>query len=167
MIYDCFTFFNELDLLEIRLNILNDYVDKFVLVEATRTQNNKEKKLYYEENKERFAKFKDKVIHGELVKLDSIKESRDFKFYAQIFLVFIIRCFTCLIPNKKLRHELNDRAKNIKFNKRMKNITQLLAQQKQYLQLQFCNKDVKSKIKILHVVRMILSVVSPNLPKII
>ena len=29
MIYDCFTFFNELDLLEIRFNILNDYVDKF------------------------------------------------------------------------------------------------------------------------------------------
>ena len=33
MIYDCFTFFNELDLLEIRLNVLRDAVDKFVLVE--------------------------------------------------------------------------------------------------------------------------------------
>jgi len=30
-IYDCFTFFNELDLLEIRLNILNEYVHKFIL----------------------------------------------------------------------------------------------------------------------------------------
>ena len=29
MIYDCFSFFNELDLLEIRLNILKDVVDKF------------------------------------------------------------------------------------------------------------------------------------------
>ena len=44
MIYDCFTFFNELDLLEIRLNVLNQYVDKFVIVEATRTQNNKLKR---------------------------------------------------------------------------------------------------------------------------
>ena len=33
MIYDCFSFFNELDILEIRLNTLNEVVDKFVLVE--------------------------------------------------------------------------------------------------------------------------------------
>ena len=33
MIYDCFTFFNELDLLEIRLNTLNDVVDRFVIAE--------------------------------------------------------------------------------------------------------------------------------------
>ena len=36
MIYDCFSFFNELDLLEIRLNVLKDVVDKFVLVEAVK-----------------------------------------------------------------------------------------------------------------------------------
>ena len=63
MIYDCFTFFNELDLLEIRLNILNDVVDKFVLVEATKTFTNNDKPLFYNENKERFSKFKDKIIH--------------------------------------------------------------------------------------------------------
>ena len=37
MIYDCFTFYNELDLLEIRLNVLNDVVDRFVLVEMNKT----------------------------------------------------------------------------------------------------------------------------------
>ena len=37
-IYDCFTFFNEMDLLEIRLNELDPVVDRFVLVEATVTQ---------------------------------------------------------------------------------------------------------------------------------
>lgn len=37
MTYDCFKFFNELDLLEIRLNTLNDVVDRFVIAEATRT----------------------------------------------------------------------------------------------------------------------------------
>ncbi|MGP8217139.1 MAG: hypothetical protein ACLQQ4_16335 [Bacteroidia bacterium] len=63
MIYDCFTFFNELDILEIRLNILNDVVDKFVLVEATRTHQGKEKPLFFTENKERYRKFLDKIIH--------------------------------------------------------------------------------------------------------
>ena len=63
MIYDCFTFFNELDLLEIRLNTLNDYVDYFVLVEATKTFTGKDKPLYYNENKERFKQFENKIIH--------------------------------------------------------------------------------------------------------
>ena len=63
MVYDCFIFFNELDLLEARLNILNDVVDKFVLVEATKTFTNKDKSLYYKENQSRFEKFNDKIIH--------------------------------------------------------------------------------------------------------
>lgn len=63
MIYDCFTFFNELDLLEIRLNILNEVVDRFVLVEATRTHRGAEKPLHFNENKNRFAPFLDKIIH--------------------------------------------------------------------------------------------------------
>jgi beta-1,4-mannosyl-glycoprotein beta-1,4-N-acetylglucosaminyltransferase len=63
MIYDCFTFFNELDLLEIRLNILDKTVDKFVLVEATKTHQGKEKPLYFNENKKRFEKFLPKIIH--------------------------------------------------------------------------------------------------------
>ena len=63
MIYDCFTFFNELDLLEIRLNILNDTVDKFVLVEATRTHQGKSKPLYFSENRDRFRFFQHKIIH--------------------------------------------------------------------------------------------------------
>lgn len=62
-IYDCFTFFNELDLLEIRLNELHDVVDYFVLVEATFTFQNKPKPLYYEENKQRFSTFSSKIIH--------------------------------------------------------------------------------------------------------
>lgn len=63
MIYDCFTFFNELELLDIRLNTLHEKVDKFVLVEATKTHQGKPKSLYYEENKRLFHKFKDKIIH--------------------------------------------------------------------------------------------------------
>lgn len=62
-IYDCFTFFNELDILEIRLNELDPIVDKFVLVEATKTHTNLDKPLYFKDNKERFSKFLDKIIH--------------------------------------------------------------------------------------------------------
>ncbi len=63
MIYDCFPFFNELDLLEIRLAELYDTVDKFVLVEATKTFQKQPKNLIYKENQERFSPFKDKIIH--------------------------------------------------------------------------------------------------------
>ena len=66
MVYDCFIFFNELDLLEIRLNELKDVVDKFVIVESTETFSKKKKKLYYDENKDkdRFSKFLILCTHG-------------------------------------------------------------------------------------------------------
>ena len=63
MIYDCFPFFNELELLELRRHELADVVDKFVLVEATRTHTNQEKPLYFQENRARFAAFNDKIVH--------------------------------------------------------------------------------------------------------
>ncbi len=65
MIYDCFMFFDELMLLEIRLKELSPVVDKFVLVEATHNHAGVLKHLYYEEVKdnETFAPFKDKIIH--------------------------------------------------------------------------------------------------------
>ena len=62
-IYDCFSFFNELDILEIRLNVLNDIVDKFIIVEATKTHTGYDKPLYFLENKDRFKSFEDKIIH--------------------------------------------------------------------------------------------------------
>lgn len=63
MIYDCFAFFDELDLLEIRLNELNPVIDKFVIVEATKTFQKKPKPLYFKNNQSRFKKFNDKIIH--------------------------------------------------------------------------------------------------------
>jgi len=62
-IYDCFTFFNELDLLEIRLNELNEVVDYFVIVEANKTQTGKDKEYYFEKSKSRFKRFEEKIIH--------------------------------------------------------------------------------------------------------
>jgi len=62
-IYDCFNFFNELDILELRLNILNDSVDYFVIVESSVKHSGEIKPFYFEENKERYSKFLDKIIH--------------------------------------------------------------------------------------------------------
>ena len=62
-VFDSFIFFNELDLLEMRLNILNDGVDHFVLTESPFTVSGNEKPLYYQENKDRFGKFNDKIVH--------------------------------------------------------------------------------------------------------
>lgn len=62
-IYDSFIFYNELDLLEIRLNVLNDKVDYFILGEASQCFNGQMKPFYFEENKKRYEKFNDKIIH--------------------------------------------------------------------------------------------------------
>ena len=60
-IVDSFIFYNELDLLEFRLELLNDIVDKFVLVESTKTFVGNNKQLFFQENKERFKDFN--IIH--------------------------------------------------------------------------------------------------------
>ncbi len=62
-IYDCFMVFNELDLLEVHLAELYDQVDKFVIVECIECQNGKLKPLYFQENKQRYQKYLDKIIH--------------------------------------------------------------------------------------------------------
>jgi beta-1,4-mannosyl-glycoprotein beta-1,4-N-acetylglucosaminyltransferase len=63
MIYDVFYFLRELDLLEIRLNILDPYVDKFILIESDETFFGTEKPLFYKLNEERYSKWKHKIIH--------------------------------------------------------------------------------------------------------
>ena len=63
MVYDCFQFFNELEMLKIRMNIMDPVVDRFVISEATVTFSGEPKPLYYEEHKDEFAAFADKIIH--------------------------------------------------------------------------------------------------------
>jgi len=66
MVYDIFSFNNELELLEIRLNHHSQIVDKFVLTESKYTYSGKLKPLYYDEvkNKYPFVNFKDRIIHN-------------------------------------------------------------------------------------------------------
>ena len=60
-LYDCFSYWDEDLLLDLRLNVLNNYVDYFVIVEGNKTWQNNPKKLRFEINK--FTKFKDKIIY--------------------------------------------------------------------------------------------------------
>ena len=60
-IYDCFMYFDEDLLLDIRLNTLDKFVKKFVITEATYTHNGNKKELRFNINK--FKKFKDKIIY--------------------------------------------------------------------------------------------------------
>ena len=61
MIYDCFSYWDEDLLLDLRLNILNKFVDYFVIVEGNKTWQNNPKKLRF--NIDKFKKFKDKIIY--------------------------------------------------------------------------------------------------------
>ena len=60
-IYDCFMYFDEDLLLDLRLHSLDKFVKKFVITEATYTHNGTAKKLNFDINK--FKKFKDKIIY--------------------------------------------------------------------------------------------------------
>ena len=62
-VYDCFSFYNEMDLLEIRLNTLKDAVDYHVIAESPVTFRGQEKELFFQNNRDRYAEFADKIIH--------------------------------------------------------------------------------------------------------
>ena len=63
MIYDCFPFNDELDLLDIRLHHHHTFVDRFVLIESTKTYSGLNKPLHYELNKAQFAEFSHLIYH--------------------------------------------------------------------------------------------------------
>jgi hypothetical protein len=71
-IYDCFTFFNEFDILELRLQELWDTVDYFVISEANITHQNAAKPYYLEDNWARFEKYASKIRH---IKVDDMPRS--------------------------------------------------------------------------------------------
>ncbi len=77
LVYDCFNFFNEFDLLEIRLNELDGVVDYFVLCESNVTHTGVPKPMHFKENEERFSKFKDKIIYLPLLVPEGSPIDRD------------------------------------------------------------------------------------------
>ena len=63
-IVDCFPFYNEIDLLKYRINLLKDVVDYVVIVESTHTHVGNEKILYFDEFKKEFPSYDNtKIIH--------------------------------------------------------------------------------------------------------
>ncbi len=62
-IVDCFTFYNELDVLKKRLKYLDSKVDKFVLVESTVTFRGNDKPLLFDERRDEFSEWNDKIVH--------------------------------------------------------------------------------------------------------
>jgi len=60
-VFDCTTFFDENLMLEVRFNILDKYVDKFVVAEAKYSHSGNKKKLNFDIN--RFSEFKKKIIY--------------------------------------------------------------------------------------------------------
>ncbi len=58
-IYDCFQYFNEDHMVDLRLNILNKHVDYFIISESTKTHQGKNKEINFDVKK--FSKFKDKI----------------------------------------------------------------------------------------------------------
>jgi beta-1,4-mannosyl-glycoprotein beta-1,4-N-acetylglucosaminyltransferase len=62
-IFDCFLFYNEVELLELRLMELYDTVDYFVIVEANKTFKNNPKPYYFDINKNMYKDYSDKIIH--------------------------------------------------------------------------------------------------------
>lgn len=61
MVYDCIPFFNELDILNLRLHILAPLVDKFIIEESTVTFSGAPKELCFEKNKKLFEEFLPKI----------------------------------------------------------------------------------------------------------
>ncbi len=61
MVFDCIPFFNELDILKLRMQIMAPYVDFFVIEEASVTFSGEPKRMIFAENRQLFAEFEDKI----------------------------------------------------------------------------------------------------------
>ena len=71
-IFDCFSYWDEDLLLDLRLNILDSYVDYFVIVEGNKTWQNNPKEFRFDINK--FEKFKKKIIY---VKVEDLPDGQN------------------------------------------------------------------------------------------
>ena len=88
-IYDCFMYFDEEVVVDVRFNTLNQFVDYFVIVESRFTHKGEARELKF--NHKKFEKFKDKIIYivdeeiysqTEKIKID---DSEDEKYRKAIF----------------------------------------------------------------------------------
>lgn len=75
-VYDCCMYYNETDILLLRMNILRDAVDIHVIVEAGETHSGQPKPFNFAEERHRFHEFKDKIIYVQVDRLsDGVRDS--------------------------------------------------------------------------------------------
>ena len=84
-IFDCFTYFNEDQVLDLRLNILDDYVDFFVICEAKEDHRGNIKKLNF--NIDKYSKFREKIIYLVVEKFENCKKTWDKQNYQRNYLM--------------------------------------------------------------------------------
>tara|TARA_B100000242_G_scaffold197188_1_gene142516 strand:- start:694 stop:1692 length:999 start_codon:yes stop_codon:yes gene_type:complete len=96
MIVDSFLFFNELDLLEIRLEYLYPIVDKFLIVEAGQSFKGNIKKFNFEDNIKRYSKYLDKIYYFKI---------KDIYFDEKEFFSYINKNNNAIL--KKISHFIN------------------------------------------------------------
>ena len=60
-VFDCFMYFDEEVVLDLRLNALDKFIDKFVIVESIFTHKGEQRELNF--NIKKFEKFRDKIIY--------------------------------------------------------------------------------------------------------
>lgn len=70
MVFDCFLFNDEIDILQLRLTYMSKHVDRFVIGESTQTLSGLKKPLNYLNNKELFAQFSSKILHVIIPEVD-------------------------------------------------------------------------------------------------
>jgi beta-1,4-mannosyl-glycoprotein beta-1,4-N-acetylglucosaminyltransferase len=76
VIVDCVVFGDELDVLEVRLRLLDDVVDYFVIVEASQTFSGLPKPTYFKDNRARFAPWAHKIVTVDLERLPPPQPTR-------------------------------------------------------------------------------------------
>jgi len=75
-IFDCFMYFDEEQVLDLRLNVLDEYVDNFVIVESIYNHKGEKRDLLF--NKKKFRQFNDKIIYLTHNKVPKLVETINF-----------------------------------------------------------------------------------------
>ena len=87
MVYDLIPFFNEIDILKLRLGVLSPYVDKFIIEEATMTFSGQEKELCFEKNRDKFKDFLDKIVYIKVTDTPAVAQTHERDYFQKNHLV--------------------------------------------------------------------------------
>ncbi len=87
MVYDLIPFFNEIDILKLRLGVLSPYVDKFIIEEATMTFSGQDKDLCFEKNRDKFKEYLDKIVYIKVTDTPLVAQTHERDYFQKNHLV--------------------------------------------------------------------------------